>query len=120
MMQIDETKRIGQQSRPYLLRRGAGAPGGGSFKRRSLKLRRGTKEGRDMEVECEYAINCLNCPYFIQKTKLADRLFQGKFLTQSKGLIRFSLNERLVPYQIEATLLSLVPLREVKKNLLEC
>ncbi|XP_018896454.1 protein unc-80 homolog isoform X1 [Bemisia tabaci] len=40
-------------SRPYLLRRGtAGAPTG-SFKRRSLKLRRNTKEGKDM-MECDF------------------------------------------------------------------
>ncbi|KAF7271721.1 hypothetical protein GWI33_015431 [Rhynchophorus ferrugineus] len=39
------------QGRPYLLRRGTAAPSGGSFKRRSLKLRRGTKEGKDMEME---------------------------------------------------------------------
>ncbi|RZC42316.1 unc-80 -like protein, partial [Asbolus verrucosus] len=51
MMQGEETKRIGQPPRPYLLRRGTAAPAGGSFKRRSLKLRRGTKEGKDMEVE---------------------------------------------------------------------
>lgn len=51
--QQDESKRTGQQPRPYLLRRGTAAPSGGSFKRRSLKLRRGTKEGRDLDVECE-------------------------------------------------------------------
>lgn len=52
-MQGEEAKRIGgQPSRPYLLRRGTAAPTGGSFKRRSLKLRRGTKEGKDMEIEC--------------------------------------------------------------------
>ncbi|XP_066154738.1 protein unc-80 homolog isoform X3 [Euwallacea fornicatus] len=39
------------QGRPYLLRRGTAATSGGSFKRRSLKLRRGTKEGKDMEIE---------------------------------------------------------------------
>lgn len=39
--------------RPFLLRRGtqAQAPQGGSFKRRSLKLRRGTKEGKDFESD---------------------------------------------------------------------
>lgn len=52
-MQMDDIKRTGQQPRPYLLRRGTAAPGGGSFKRRSLKLRRGTKEGRDMEIDCK-------------------------------------------------------------------
>ncbi|KAH1025785.1 hypothetical protein HUJ05_010443 [Dendroctonus ponderosae] len=41
------------QGRPYLLRRGTAATSGGSFKRRSLKLRRGTKEGKDMEIECK-------------------------------------------------------------------
>lgn len=41
--------------RPFLLRRGtqAQAPAGGSFKRRSLKLRRGTKEGKDLESDCK-------------------------------------------------------------------
>ncbi|XP_037051116.1 protein unc-80 homolog isoform X4 [Bradysia coprophila] len=38
--------------RPFLLRRGtSGAPTGGSFKRRSLKLRRGTKDGKDIEAD---------------------------------------------------------------------
>lgn len=41
------------QPRPYLLRRSAPAPTGGSFKRRSLKLRRGTKEGKDLETDSE-------------------------------------------------------------------
>lgn len=41
-------------TRPYLLRRGTAAmPIGGSFKRRSLKFRRGTKESRDIEIECK-------------------------------------------------------------------
>lgn len=42
--------------RPFLLRRGtqATAPAGGSFKRRSLKLRRGTKEGKDLESDCNF------------------------------------------------------------------
>lgn len=40
--------------RPFLLRRGTtGAPTGGSFKRRSLKLRRGTKDGKDIEADCK-------------------------------------------------------------------
>lgn len=41
--------------RPFLLRRGtqAPAPTGGSFKRRSLKLRRGTKEGKELESDCK-------------------------------------------------------------------
>lgn len=41
--------------RPFLLRRGTQtqAPAGGSFKRRSLKLRRGTKESKDLETDCE-------------------------------------------------------------------
>lgn len=39
--------------RPFLLRRGtSNAPTGGSFKRRSLKLRRGTKEGKEIESDC--------------------------------------------------------------------
>ncbi|XP_044757175.1 protein unc-80 homolog [Coccinella septempunctata] len=50
-MQGEDGKRVTQPSRPYLLRRGTAAQGGGSFKRRSLKLRRGTKEGKDMEAD---------------------------------------------------------------------
>lgn len=48
--------------RPFLLRRGtAVTPTGGSFKRRSLKLRRGTKDAREIEAECEFTIinSCL-------------------------------------------------------------
>lgn len=56
-MQGEDGKRMGQQPRPYLLRRGTAAPSGGSFKRRSLKLRRGTKEGKDMETECKYIVS---------------------------------------------------------------
>lgn len=44
------------QSRPPLLRRGPGIGTGGSFKRRSLKLRRGTKEGKEMEAESKYSV----------------------------------------------------------------
>ncbi|GLV31802.1 uncoordinated 80 [Carabus blaptoides fortunei] len=48
----DKSKRVMPPSRSYLLRRGtSGTATGGSFKRRSLKLRRGTKEGKDMEIE---------------------------------------------------------------------
>lgn len=41
--------------RPFLLRRGTQAQptAGGSFKRRSLKLRRGTKESKDLETDCK-------------------------------------------------------------------
>lgn len=39
------------QGRPFLLRRGTGGNATGSFKKRSLKLRRGTKEGKDTECE---------------------------------------------------------------------
>lgn len=52
----EKNKRIGAAAgRPFLLRRGtAGNTASGSFKRRSLKLRRGTKEGKEIEVEaCE-------------------------------------------------------------------
>lgn len=46
------------QIRPAL-RRGLGIGTGGSFKRRSLKLRRGTKEGKEiMEAECKRWKNC--------------------------------------------------------------
>ncbi|XP_059219265.1 protein unc-80 homolog isoform X7 [Stomoxys calcitrans] len=37
--------------RPFLLRRGTATTTGGSFKRRSLKLRRNTKDGKDMETD---------------------------------------------------------------------
>lgn len=45
--------------RPFLLRRGTTAGAAtGSFKRRSLKLRRGTKEGKDMECEaCKFVLS---------------------------------------------------------------
>lgn len=45
--------------RPFLLRRGTQtqAPAGGSFKRRSLKLRRGTKESKDLETDCKSDIS---------------------------------------------------------------
>ncbi|XP_035727921.1 protein unc-80 homolog isoform X2 [Vespa mandarinia] len=39
------------QGKPFLLRRGTGGTTTGSFKKRSLKLRRGTKEGKDTECE---------------------------------------------------------------------
>lgn len=44
------------QGRPFLLRRGTtGNANTGSFKRRSLKLRRNTKEGKDIECEaCKF------------------------------------------------------------------
>lgn len=38
-------------SRPFLLRRSTAATATGSFKKRSLKLRRNTKEGKDTECE---------------------------------------------------------------------
>lgn len=38
--------------RPFLLRRGTTTQTGGSFKRRSLKLRRNTKESKDLETDC--------------------------------------------------------------------
>lgn len=49
----EKNKRVqAPPGRPFLLRRGtAGNATTGSFKRRSLKLRRGTKEGKDMECE---------------------------------------------------------------------
>ncbi|XP_037891733.1 protein unc-80 homolog isoform X5 [Glossina fuscipes] len=37
--------------RPFLLRRGTATTTGGSFKRRSLKLRRNTKDSKDMEAD---------------------------------------------------------------------
>lgn len=53
--QGEENKKM-SQSRPPLLRRGPGIGTGGSFKRRSLKLRRGTKEGKEMEAESKYSV----------------------------------------------------------------
>ncbi|XP_025829365.1 protein unc-80 homolog [Agrilus planipennis] len=50
-VQGEDGKRVLQQSRPHLLRRSTAAATGGSFKRRSLKLRRGTKDGKDVEAE---------------------------------------------------------------------
>lgn len=38
--------------RPFLLRRGTATTTGGSFKRRSLKLRRNTKDSKDIETDC--------------------------------------------------------------------
>lgn len=40
--------------RPFLLRRGTAVGTGGSFKRRSLKLRRGTKDSKEIEADCKY------------------------------------------------------------------
>lgn len=47
--------------RPFLLRRGtSGAPTSSSFKRPSLKLRRGTKDGKELETDCnEFEVCCL-------------------------------------------------------------
>lgn len=43
------------QGRPFLLRRGtAAAAPTGSFKRRSLKLRRSGKETKDLDCDCKY------------------------------------------------------------------
>ena len=55
-MDKDKAKRVQPpQGRPLLLRRGTAENATGSFKKRSLKLRRGTKEGKDTECEaCEY------------------------------------------------------------------
>ena len=58
------TRRPVATVRPFLLRRGTATnPTGGSFKRRSLKLRRNTKEGKEIETECEFSITLksLNC-----------------------------------------------------------
>lgn len=44
---------IASAVRPFLSRRGTAATTGGSFKRRSLKLRRNTKDGKDMEADCK-------------------------------------------------------------------
>jgi len=47
----EKAKKMQAPSRPFLFRRStAGAPTG-SFKKRSLKLRRNTKEGKDTECE---------------------------------------------------------------------
>ncbi|KAK2588606.1 hypothetical protein KPH14_006375 [Odynerus spinipes] len=51
-MDKDKAKRAqAPQGRPFLLRRGTAGTTTGSFKKRSLKLRRGTKEGKDTECE---------------------------------------------------------------------
>lgn len=42
--------------RPFLLRRGTATTTGGSFKRRSLKLRRNTKDSKEMEADCKYLV----------------------------------------------------------------
>lgn len=52
----DKGRRTGPQGRPFLLRRGTGtnpAVTSGSFKRRSLKLRRGTKDGTKDILDCD-------------------------------------------------------------------
>lgn len=44
-----------QTVRPFLLRRGTNIQTtGGSFKRRSLKLRRNTKDSKEIEAECKF------------------------------------------------------------------
>lgn len=67
-MQGEETQNIEKekakkvqapQGRPFLLRRST-AVGTGSFKKRSLKLRRNTKEGRDIESETCKRQLCVN------------------------------------------------------------
>lgn len=51
--QVDDKKsRRTVQSRPFLLRRST-ATTSGSFKRRSLKLRRGTKDGPKDILDCD-------------------------------------------------------------------
>ncbi|XP_034179249.1 unc80, NALCN channel complex subunit isoform X3 [Osmia lignaria lignaria] len=51
-LEKEKAKRVQPpQSRPFLLRRGTAENASGSFKKRSLKLRRGTKEGKDTECE---------------------------------------------------------------------
>jgi len=48
----EKAKRVqAPQSRPFLLRRSTAGAATGSFKKRSLKLRRNTKEGKDTECE---------------------------------------------------------------------
>ncbi|XP_044586538.1 protein unc-80 homolog isoform X4 [Cotesia glomerata] len=58
LSQTSDKKRVSAtpSGRPFLLRRGT-AGNTGSFKRRSLKLRRNTKEGKDMECEaCKFLV----------------------------------------------------------------
>lgn len=46
--------------RPFLLRRGTGTNTTGSFKRRSLKLRRGTKDGiKEVDMDCKFLKNII-------------------------------------------------------------
>ncbi|XP_011346095.1 protein unc-80 homolog isoform X3 [Ooceraea biroi] len=47
----EKAKRVQAPSRPFLLRRSTASTATGSFKKRSLKLRRNTKEGKDTECE---------------------------------------------------------------------
>lgn len=68
----DKKKVQPQTGRPFLLRRGT-AGNTGSFKRRSLKLRRGTKEGKDME--CEACKFCHCCCSRVVKIKCAIIFF---------------------------------------------
>jgi hypothetical protein len=45
--------------RPFLLRRGTAGATTGSFKRRSLKLRRSGKESREIDCDCKLVTNCI-------------------------------------------------------------
>lgn len=67
--------------RPFLLRRGTATNTTGSFKRRSLKLRRGTKEGiKEVEMDCKF--------YKKRKRKSCDSFFSQKnrfYSIQEKG-----------------------------------
>lgn len=81
-----EKKRIqASQSRPFLLRRGTTMGNTGSFKRRSLKLRRNTKEGKDLECDiCMLKILIWNLislfkPFLIEFLIPVSKVTKGTF-----------------------------------------
>lgn len=95
--------------RPFLLRRGTStAPTGGSFKRRSLKLRRGTKESREIETDCK-------CSY--PKMIFFNAGFANlSIIFQYEERILFNRNEKYLQFRIEVIHLNQV-LLVVEKNL---
>ncbi len=76
--------------RPFLLRRGtSGAPTGGSFKRRSLKLRRGTKDGKDIEADCKYYLHDFTSLYLVlNKTQRLNSKYDEPIPFNREGKFR--------------------------------
>jgi hypothetical protein len=67
-------RRSHPSGRPFLLRRGTAGATSGSFKRRSLKLRRGKEAKEILDCDCKLAVKYIP----IYKTLLfKTRLFQG-------------------------------------------